>query len=182
MKQFFPIAGLVLAMLMPGAGICLAAQPIEYSTPPPMPILSTDISGSDLEFFMGAGPATALLIQMSAMASKKAVTPEVAAEAALVLKEQTDMAAGLAELAARVQAPVATEPDAAGKAVLQDLAGMTGVKFDKSYLDALGAAQASLMASANLDAETTDGGIKTFVKAEIDTLTREQNRLKKLGM
>ena len=180
MKRFTRIA-VGFAVISSTAAIC-AGKDIEDSTPTPMPILSTEISGSDLGFFMGAGPQMALLERLSELAQKRAVTPEVKSEAGMVLKEQTDAAVRLKTLAAARHVPVADEPDEAGKKILQSLGKLDGVQFDKAFLNAQGDANDALEASLDAGAGSTDGEIKAFAQAELQALTAEKERVRKLGL
>jgi len=164
------------------AAISAAARDIEDSTPTPFPIISTEISGSDLAFFTGAGPQMALLAQLSELAAKRAVAPEVQAEAAMLSKEQSAAAARLQQLAASKNVPLAADPDDPGKQVLQNLKKLDGVRFDKSFLDAQQDAQDALETSLQSGASSTDPDIKSLAEADLQTLKQERDRLRKLGL
>jgi len=170
------------AALLAATLTALCAAGPEEATPTPAPIVSTEISGSDLGFFTGAARQTALLVRVSGLAKRHAVTPEVQAVAAAVWQEQTDAAARLKKLAERKQAPLPEEPDGEGKKLLQTLGKLTGPKFDKSCLDALGDAQDALETSLEAGAASMDGEIKAFAVAGLGTLKQERQRVSRLGM
>jgi predicted outer membrane protein len=172
----------VLTVLGGCAVISATAADIEDATPTPAPILSTEISGRDLGFFMGAAPEIALLMQLADLAKTHAVTPEVQAEAATVLKEQTAAAGQFKQLAERDHIPLSDSPDDAGGNVVADLRKLDGVKFDKAFLDALGDAQDGLETALNTGASSADPDIKSFATANLQTLKQERDRIRKLGL
>jgi predicted outer membrane protein len=178
MKRFTRTMALILGAM----AVCAMGKEIEDATPTPAPILTTDISGSDLAFFMGAGPQMALLARMCDLAKKQAVTPEVQAEAATASKEQADAGARLKALAAGKGVTVADEPDDQGKGILQALDQLKGVKFDKSFLDAQADAEDALETSLNAGAGSSDKEIKALAEAGLETLKQERERVKKLGL
>ena len=180
MKRIYPI--LVLTALA-GVGVIPAgAADIEDATPTPAPILSTEISGSDLGFLMGAGSQFALLVHLADLAKTHAVTPEVKAEATTISKEQTAAAAQLKDIATRDNVPLADDPDDEGHKVLAALGKLDGVKFDKAFLDAQADAQDALETTLNGGASSTDANIKTFATANLQTLKLERDRVRKLGL
>jgi predicted outer membrane protein len=158
----------------------LAAAPCRADAPPPL--ITSDISGSDLDFFMGAARETALITRMSEMAKRDAVTPEVQSLAAIVAREQGDAAARLKDLAAHKAVQLPEEPDGAGRKELQTLGAMVGPRFDKSYLDALVEAQGSLDTSLQAGAASTDKDIKALAQKGQGTLKAERDQIRKLGM
>ena len=170
------------AALLGGAAISAPGRDIEDAPPPPSRLLSTEISGSDLAFFMGAAPRMALLAGLSELARKRAVTPEVQAEAELVWKEQTAAAARLKELADHLHVPLETAPDGPGKTVLQAVGKLKGLQFDKSLLDAQGDARDLLETSLEAGAGSADETIKAFAEAGLETLKAERERVRKLGL
>jgi predicted outer membrane protein len=172
---------LTLAALA-GSGVTATAAPIEDATPTPAPILSTEISGRDLGFFMGTAPEIALLVQLADLAKTRAVTPEVQAEAATVLKEQTAASGQLKDLAGRNHVPLPDGPGDDGGKVLIDLRKLDGVKFDKAFLDALGDAQDSLETALTGGAGSADPNIKAFASTNLQTLKQERDRIRKLGL
>jgi len=174
--------GVFCAAMLTGAAVSAGAGGPEEAAPTPAPLLSTEISGSDLMFLTGAAPQMALLAELSDLAKKNAVTPEVQSEAATTWREQTDAAARLKALAGRVHVPVAAEPDDAGKQVLDALGKAKGMKFDKLFLDAQGDAQDQLEASLESGASSSDGEIKAFAQAGLGTLKQERERVRKLGL
>jgi predicted outer membrane protein len=178
MKRFTRTTALILGAI----ALCAMGKEIEDATPTPAPILTTDISGGDLVFFTGAAPQMALLARLSDLAKNRAETPEVQAEAAMVLKEQTDAVERLKALAAGKGVTVAGEPDDQGKAILKSVDALKGVKFDKSYLDALTDAEDALEPSLNAGAGSSDKEIKALATAVQGTLKQERDRVKKLGM
>jgi len=182
MKRFMRNVAVGIVALLAGAAVCGASGNIEDASAPRTPILSTEISGSDLAFFSGASRQMALLAQLSELAKKRAVTPEVQAEAATVWKEQTDAAARLKELATLKHVPLENELDEQGKVVLQTLGKMNGVRFDKSFLDAQGDAQDVLEASLEAGAGSSDDTIKALAEAEMGMLKEERERVRKLGL
>jgi putative membrane protein len=163
------------------AGAAVAAD-IEEATPTPAPLLSTEISGSDLGFLMDAAPRIALLVRLADFAKTRAVTPEVKAEAATVSKEQTAAAAQLKDLAASDHVPLADDPGDEGGKVLATLRDLSGVKFDKAFLDAQADAQDALETTLNTGASVSDPAIKTFAVANLQTLKLERDRIRKLGL
>ncbi|MGA3170758.1 MAG: DUF4142 domain-containing protein [Chthoniobacteraceae bacterium] len=173
-----------VAIFLAMAGMCaagLAQGGPEYATPAPAAILSTEISGGDLVFFTGAGPETALIKEISALAEKRAVTPEVKALAIAVLKEQTDAAAQLSALAAARDVPIPQGPDGEGRKELATLAKMEGPRFDKSFLDALGDAQDLLETSLEAGAGSSDKEIKAYAEAGLERLKKERDGVRRLG-
>jgi predicted outer membrane protein len=170
---------LTAAVTMLGGALCAAP---EDATPTPAPILSTEMSGSDLGFFMGAARQAELLARLSELAKAHAVTPEVQALAAAVLKDQTDAAVKLKSLAERKHAPLGAEPDRARAQLVESLGKLKGPRFDKSYLDALGDAQDALETSLNAGAGSSDAEIKALAEADLATLKQEQDRVRKLGL
>jgi predicted outer membrane protein len=124
----------------------------------------------------------ALLAQLSELAKKRAVTPEVQAEAATLWKEQTDAATQLKALAAKNEVTVTDEPDRQGLKVLQSLSKLGGVKFDKSFLDAQSDAQDTLETTLELGSKSRDADIKALAQADLDILKAERDRVRKLGL
>jgi len=173
---------IIIGAAMAMAALCCFGKDILDSTPPPMPILSTEISGSDLAFFTGAASQMALLARLSELAKKQAVTPEVQVEAGALEKEQTGAMAQLKTLAIRKHAPADAEVDDAGGKLLQALGKLNGVKFDKSFLDAQGDAEDALQASLEAGAGSSDADIKAFAAAGLETLKAERERVRKLGL
>ncbi len=182
MKRFARTTAVLLAAILGRAAICSAATDVEKTAATPAPILSSEISGSDLAFLTGAASRLALLAQLAELAKKQAFTPEVKAEAASVASEQTDAAARLKVLAARMRVTLPEEPDSEGKMVLQTLGKLKGVKFDKSFLDAQADAQAQIETSLHAGADSSDGDIKAFAEAGLRTLKQERERVRKLGL
>lgn len=181
MKRFTRIAAGLAALVGTGA-VFAATRDIEDATPAPLPILSTEISGSDLGFFMDSAPQLALLERLAELAEKRATTPEVKAEAALLRKDQTEAMGRLKELQASKNVPVMDEPDTAGKKVLQALGKLDGVRFDKAFLDAQGDADDALETSLAAGAASTDAEIKAFAQAESQTIKEEKDRVRQLGL
>jgi len=163
------------------SAVGLAQGGAEYATPTPAAILSTEISGGDLVFFTGAGPQTALMGELSALARKQAVTPEVKALAGTVFKEQTDAVAQLKALAAAKDVPMSQDLDREGRKVLLRLAKETGPRFDKSFLDALGDAQDLLETSLDAGAASSDKEIKAYADAGLEELKKERDGVRQLG-
>ena len=180
MKRSTRIAAVVVLAAMAGGAVMRApGNDVEDATPPPARILSTEISGSDLEFLTGAGPEMALLARLAELAKKRAVTPEVRAEAAAVYTEQTDAIARLKELSGRLRVPLDTEPNGAGLKVLQAIGKLKGVKFDKAYLDAKEDALETIMEAG---AGSSDAAIKAFAQAGLQILKLERERVRRLGL
>jgi predicted outer membrane protein len=160
-----------------------AAEPAPEEAPsPPAPILSTEISGSDLAFFTGAAREIAALTRLSALAKDRAVIPEVKAVADAIFNQQTDLGARLETLAASKQVPLAEELDGPGKAQLHSLDARKGPRFDKSFLDATSDAQDRLETSFEAGAGSSDKDIKAFAEAGLATLKQERDRVAKLGL
>jgi predicted outer membrane protein len=170
------------AIYLAMAAVCAAQNGPEYASPPPAAILSTEISGGDLVFFTGAGPETALMEEISALAQKQAVTPEVKALAGIVLKEQSDAAEQLKGLAAAKNVPISQEPDMQGRKEILALAKVTGPRFDKSFLDALGDVQDLLETSLEAGAASSDKEIKAYADAGLETLKKERDGVRRLGL
>ena len=178
MKCIAMTAGLVLAL---GCAAIHAAEP-EDAPRPNAPILSSEMSGGDLSYFTGTARQTALLVALSSLAQKHAITPEVQALAASVGKDQTAAAASLKDLAARKNVPLRAEPDGTGKKQLQGLAKLKGPKFDKTYLDALADAQEQLETSLQAGTSSADEQVKASAQAGMEVLKREREAVRKLGM
>jgi len=159
-----------------------AAADIEDATPTPAPILSTEISGSELGFLMDAAPQIALLVHLAELAKTRAVTPEVQSEAATVSKEQTAAAGQLKDLATHNNVPLTGDPDDQGAKILATLHDLSGVKFDKAFLDAQADAQDALETTLNTGAASSDPAIKAFATANLQTLKQERDRVRKLGL
>lgn len=175
-----PTQSAVIAMMLGAAAVCMAAP--EDAPAPKAPILSTDLDGRDLAFFDGASHQTALVIRLSGLAVKHAVTPEVQQMAAAVGKEQAEAAGKLIALADQKHLPMAVEPDGQGRKQLDSIEKLAGAKFDKSYLNALGDAQDALAASLESGAASADKDIKQYAQTGIEILKQERERVKKLGM
>jgi predicted outer membrane protein len=161
--------------------LCAVAKDIEDATPTPAPLLSTDISGSDLSFLTSAAHDIALLAKISELASKHATIPEVQAEAATVLKEQTDAMAALQKLAAGYHVSLDTELYGDDQRLVKSLDADKGLKFDKAYLDAQADADQALQASLTTGAASSDAGIKAFAHEALTRLKAEQDRVRRLG-
>jgi hypothetical protein len=163
--------------------LCAAAQAkdIEDATPTPVPILSTDISGGDLAFLTSASHQIALLIKLSELASARAVTPEVKAEAATVAKDQTDAMTALQKIAAGYHVPLDTALYDDDQRLVKNLDVQKGLKLDKAYLDAQADAGQALEASLTAGAASSDAGIKAFAQDGLAKLKQEQGRARKLG-
>jgi hypothetical protein len=157
------------------------AKDIEDATPTPAPILSTDISGSDLGFLTGAAHQMALLSKISELASKQAVTPQVQSEAAATMKEQTNAITALQKIAAGYHVPLDTELQDEDMRLLKSLEAEKGLKFDKDYLDAQTDANHALEATLTAGAASSDAGIKAFAQDGLSRLKQEQDRVRKLG-
>ena len=181
MKKILITVAIFPALLAGMADHSMAGQ-MEYSNRPASPILSTELSGRDLEFFDGAGPRETLLIRLSGLAAKHAVTPEVKAEAETVFKEQTAAAAQLKTLASAAHISLNTEPDSNGQKALEALRGLESLKFDKSYLDAEQDAQDWLEISLKDGAASSDKRIKELADSALNTLKGERVRSRKLGL
>jgi predicted outer membrane protein len=169
------------ALVLAAAGT-LRAAPEEDGAPAVSLILSTEVSGSDLAFFSGAARETALLGRLCEMARKHATAPEVQALAAAVEKEQTDWAAQLKELSGHKHVPLTGEPDREGMKLLLRLEKLTGVKFDKSCLDALGDAQEMLETSLKAGAGSADPEIRRLAEGEMGRLKQERERERRMGV
>jgi hypothetical protein len=157
------------------------AAPEDAKTPE-APILSSDLSGSDLTFFSDASRQILLIARISYIAKAHAVTPEIQSLAAAISTGQTASAARLKDLADRKSVPFGDEPNRADKALLKSLSNEKGAKLDKSYLDALSDAQSLLAASLQAGVASADSDIKSFAQAALDTLKQEQARVRKLGL
>jgi len=175
-----PARSAVIAMMLGAAAVCAAAP--EDAPAPKAPILSTDLDGRDLAFFDAASRQTALVVRLSGLAVKHAVTPEVQEMAAAIGKEQADAAGKLIALADQKHLPMSMEPDGQGRKQLDAIEKLAGAKFDKSYLDALGDAQDALAATLDAGAGSADKDIKQYAEAGIEILKQERERVKKLGM
>ncbi len=171
---------LTAAILIAWAGARAATN--EYATPTPAPILSTDMSGADLAFLTEAPPEVALVVELSALAKKHAVTPEVRDLAAGIFNQQTAAAESLKKLAATYQMPASQDPDPKGKRQLKAIAALKGVKFDKSYLDALSDAQDQLEAILEAGTTSQDKTIKAEADVEMAALKAQMDQVKKLGL
>jgi predicted outer membrane protein len=173
---------IAIAALAGASAVSAIAANIEDATPTPAPILSTEISGSELGFLMDATQRIALLVRLAGLAKTKAVTPEVQAEAATISKEQTAAAAQLKDLAASDHVPLTDGPGDQGEKVLADLRNLSGVKFDKAFIDALADAQDALGPALNTGTTVADPAIKAFAAANLQTLKQERDRIRKLGL
>jgi hypothetical protein len=173
----------ITATLCGAFTLCAAAQgkDIEDSTPTPAPIISTDISGSDLTFLTDAARQIALLKTLSTLASKSAVTPEVQAEASAVVKDQTDALTALQKIAAGDHVSLDTGLHDADQRLAKSLRSQKGLKLDKAYLDAQADADHALEASLTAGAASSDAGIKAFAQNNLAKLKQEQDRVRKLG-
>jgi predicted outer membrane protein len=174
------LTALLAAIL--GAAAIAAPRDAEYSAPPPQPILSTDLSGSDLVFFTGAARQTALLVLLSGLGKAHAVTPEVQTVAAAIWKDQADAAARLKDLADKKHIPLDGDSDASARKQLQALASLKGVRFDKSCLDTIGDTQDLLETSLEAGSASTDKDIKAFADAGLGALKQERERVSRLGL
>jgi putative membrane protein len=174
-------AATICGALTLGAAMSAIAADIEDATPTPAPILNTDIGGRDLTFLTDTAHQIALLAQISELASKQAVTPEVQTEAATVAKEQADALAALQKIADGYHVPLDTDLDGDGTKLLTTLQADKGPKFDKSYLDAQADAAQALAASLTAGATSSDPGIKAFAQTSLTQLKAEQERVRKLG-
>jgi putative membrane protein len=171
----------ITAALALCTGMQAVAKDAEDATPTPAPIFSTDISGSDLGFLTGVAHDMALLTKISALASKQAATPEVQAEAATVVKDQTDAMTALQKLADGFHIPLDTELPAGDARTVKSLKAQKGLKFDKAYLDAQADADHVLETSLTNGAASSDAGIKTFAQKSLAYLKQEEDRVRKLG-
>jgi putative membrane protein len=176
------LTALIAAVLLIGimGGTALSAP--EEGKAAQTAILSTEISGSDLVYFTGAARKMALITWLSQLAKERAATPEVLALARAVWKDQTDAAARLKALAGRRDVPVPEEPDGQGKKVLETLGGMKGVKFDKSYIDALTDTLNLLETSMQAGAASSDKEIKAFAQSGLGMVKMEKEQVRRLGM
>jgi putative membrane protein len=173
---------IAFAALAGATAVSATAADIEDATPTPAPILSTEISGSELGFLMDAGQQISLLVRLADLAKTRAVTPEVKAEAATVSKEQSPAAAQLKDLAASDHVPLSDGPGDDGGKVLATLRTLSGVKFDKAFIDALADAQDALGTALNTGATLSDPAMKAFAAANLQTLKVEGDRIRKLGL
>jgi len=180
MKRFALTAAAVCAATM--AGAVIGAPEDDVPGQGRGKILSTEITGSDLGFFTGAARQTALVLEVASLAKTHATTPEVRALAAATWKEQSDNSARLKDLAASKQVPLPEEPDGQGKKLLQTLAKLKGVKFDKACLEAFSDTQDQLETSLQAGAASTDRAIKAFAETGLGVLKPERERVKKLGI
>jgi predicted outer membrane protein len=174
MKRIIIKAAQVFACILAVTPVCHAADT--------SPIITTDISGSDLAFFMGTARESALIARLSDLAKTHAVTPEIQTLAAAISKEQSDVVARLKSLAARKSVPLPAEPDGAGRKQLQTLAAISGPRFDKTYLNALSDAQNALDSSLGAGATSTDKDIMALAQAGQGMLKSERSQLRKLGL
>lgn len=172
----------VCAAVLAGSAVHSIAADIEYATPAPPRILSTEISGRDLAFFMAAAPEMALLGKVAEVGAQRAVTPEVKAEAILLVKEEKDQVAKLKALADEMGPPLSLEPDATGAKTIKTLARLQGVKFDKSFLDDAADAEDQLRAALISGAASQTGAIKDFCNVELAALKQQRQRLNRLGL
>lgn len=178
MKHTTLIAACALAFC---AAVSAGAKDIEDATPKPPPLLTSDLSGSDLTCLTGAAHELEVLTTIAEMAGKHAVTPEVKAEAAAIAKEQAAALDTLKALAASLHVAVDTDLYGDDARLIETLEGINGVKFDKAYMDAQGETEQALETSLNAGAASADAGIKAFAQDGLARLKQEQDRARKLG-
>jgi putative membrane protein len=158
------------------------AKNIEDATPTPAPIISTELSGNDVTFLKDSPAQMALLIQLSQMADTRSVTPEVKALAATVLKDQTDTLAKLKDVAKQNGVSIDANPDKQGKKTIAKLSKLTGILFDKAFLDAQGDIDDALQTSLQAGTASSNADIKAAADSALTALKAERDQLRKLGI
>jgi len=181
MKHPYRIKTAVCGAIMTCVAIGAGAKDVEDATPTPAPILSTEVSASDLSCLTGAAHYMALLTIMSGMADKHAVTPEVKAEAAAVAEEQKPAMESLEMLAGKLNVPLDAELNGVDTDALASIGTQKGLKFDKAFLDAQRDAEDALGTALTDGLNSTDANIKEFAKTGLTRLKQEQDRMRKLG-
>lgn len=159
----------------------LAEKAANVAKPSPAKLFSTEIDGGDLLFLSQAAPQNALVIELSKMAVRRAVTPEVKQLAAMVEKSQSQTATELKDLGAKKQVTVASIPDGAGRKLTQECAKLKGAKFDKKYLDLLSENEQVLVTTFGQGARSTDHDIQAFATANLALLKQQANEVKRLS-
>jgi hypothetical protein len=170
------------AVMIVLAGVSLRATAPEDAPRAVAPILSTEISGADLDFFSGAARNSALLYRLCTMTRKHAMLAEVGNLTGAIADEQGQFGPHLKELAAKKGVPLDIEPDGQGKTLLLRLEKLEGARFDKSAIDAITDVQAELEASLKSGAASTDAQIKAMASGELQALGAEQAKIRRLGI
>jgi putative membrane protein len=93
--------------------------------------------GDDFDFMTTADLAGLAEVELGKLAQTKAQNAEVKKFAALMVTDHTKAGDELKALGKKKDFKPATEMDSAHKSIMQKLQGLSGVDFDKAYVDAM---------------------------------------------
>lgn len=198
MKSKLPIAVVCLALAATG----LAAEkkskkpPAEPSTLPPtspmivLPavpeagskpvgtgaLITTDLSGRDLQFFSTAIQAGRLQAFLVDLVKTKGEAESIKAVGAALAATQSEENKQLARLATLKGLTVPAEPPADQKKISDDLDKLSGSNFDKAAMDGIIAASRQSIAAYETAAQSGDGDIKAF-SVQMLPIAQEKLRL-----
>lgn len=126
-------------------------------------------------FMMEAARGGMAEIELSRVATTKSQNAEVKKYANQMIQDHTNASAELKQLAGKKNVTLPTEMDAAHKALKDKLSGLSGVEFDKEYVNAMVADHEK---TVNLFKAQADGGTDADAKAfAAKTLPKLQGHL-----
>ncbi len=190
-------AALTLSLAISGAGLAAPKKTPKstgpHSTlppkspmivvPPPDPdakgsdkLISSEMSGTDLEFFTTAVEAGRVQVYLVGLLRDKAESEQIKALGSMLVGTQEEENKQVSRLAMLKGWTVATEPSAAQKAMGAALEKQTGSEFDKAAMDKLIAAGQQSVSAYESAAKSTDGDIKGFAEQMLP-MAQEKLRL-----
>jgi putative membrane protein len=144
------------------------------------PILTTELNSRDLQFLLGAYDESVFIANLSDVAAKQAVTPEIKSVAARITNDQNALYDSLEKLAARKAVSVPEKVPFAKS--FDTLVKLKGLKFDKYYLDTLNECLVRFQATVESGASSGDSDIKAAAQSALATVKLERDQIHKLGM
>lgn len=139
-------------------------------------LISSEMSGTDLQFFTSAAEAGRIQIYLVGLLRDKAESEQIKGLGTALIGTQEEENKQVSRLAMLKGWTISTEPTPAQKAVGAALEKQTGSDFDKAAMDKLIAAGQQSVSAYESAAKSTDGDIKGFAEQMLP-LAQEKLRL-----
>jgi len=139
-------------------------------------IISTDLSGRDLQFFTSSIEAGLLVAALGELAKTRAEAGVIKDVGSALAHTQTDENRQLVRLASLKGVTLSTAAPARQAALTADLEKLAGSNFDKGCMDGIIAAAKDSVAAYEGAGESRDGDIKNFTEQMLP-IAKEKLRL-----
>ncbi len=163
---------------LPPTSKMIVVPPVDPAPPgtPPQKLLSSEMSGQDLQFFTTVVEAGRFQAYLVDMLKTKAQSEQIKALAGALSDTQGQENKQVVRLAAAKGWPVSAEPTATQTAVGVELEKLSGAEFDKAVMDKVVAASEQSFHAYEGAAQSTDKEIKSFAEQMLP-LAREKVQL-----